>query len=90
MTITLAILLLVQAGPVADPDPLLATAAGRLSATDPAPVEPKRSPYRIDGAAAGATAKDRAIGEDGTRCSIVGSRVCTRKPRTVLSAPLGQ
>jgi len=83
MLVMIAILQLASA------DPLLTTAAGRLNATDPAPTETKRSPYRIDSEAAGATSKDRAIREDGTRCSVVGSRVCTRKPRTVFSAPIG-
>lgn len=83
MLITIAILQLAGA------NPMLTKGASRLSATDPAPIEAKRSPYRIESEAAGASSKDRAIQDNGTRCSVVGSRVCTRKPRTVFSAPIG-
>ena len=30
--------------------------------------------------------KERALGEDGQQCSVVGARVCTNPPRTWVSA----
>lgn len=51
--------------------------------------EPTRSPFRLDDDdALDPDAKARALGDDGSRCSVVGARVCTRKPRTLLRAEL--
>ena len=81
--IVMAVVLLLQS----DPDALISGAASRLSVVKDAPA-PKPD-YRIDGHdRAAPSAKDRALSEDGQRCSVVGSRVCTRPPRTLLSAPI--
>ena len=70
------------------PDTLFATAAKRLSVSD-TQVPPRRSPYRIDSSAGDSPdAKDRAFIEDGQRCQVVGARMCTKRPRTLLSTPL--
>lgn len=46
--------------------------------------EPRRSRYRLDPQAdAGTDMKRTALATDGSACSIVGARVCTRKPRTL-------
>ncbi|HEX8387887.1 MAG TPA: hypothetical protein VF636_02620 [Sphingomonas sp.] len=42
----------------------------------------------VDGEAAGATGKDRAVRDDGRRCAVTGPTICTRPPRRILSAPL--
>ncbi|WP_156340168.1 hypothetical protein [Sphingomonas sp. Leaf17] len=48
----------------------------------------KRSPYRLEADdVASSDSKGRAI-DDGTKCNVVGSRVCTRKPRTVFSTAI--
>lgn len=75
---------------IATPDDtraLLKTAAGMLTgacteACTPDPVA--RSPFRLEVNATDGvtTSKDRAIREDGTRCSV-DARRCTRKPRTL-------
>jgi hypothetical protein len=70
------------------PEDLMATAAKRLAISDTSPARP-RSPFRIDSSAGDArNAKDRAFAEDGQRCQVVGARMCTRRPRTLLSTPL--
>ncbi|WP_151954796.1 hypothetical protein [Sphingomonas sp. EC-HK361] len=70
------------------PDTLVATAAKRLSVSD-TQVAPRRSPYRIDPSAGDSpNAKDRAFVEDGQRCQVVGARMCTKRPRALLSTPL--
>lgn len=66
---------------------LMNTAAGMLSGAcqgTACPAEPVgRSPFRLEAdTTAGLTSKDRAIQEDGTRCSV-DARICTRKPRTL-------
>ena len=38
-----------------------------------------------DAADVAPTTKDRALDEDGTRCAVVGGRLCTRTPRTVVT-----
>lgn len=71
---------------------LMRHAGTRLSAACKGPdcgTEPTRSPFRLDDDdALDPDAKARAIGDDGSRCSVVGARVCTRKPRTLLRAEL--
>jgi hypothetical protein len=71
----------------AEPDPLLAKASSRLSVSDEA--KPP-SDYRIDREDTGSatSTKDRALAEDGGRCSLIGGKVCTRKPRTWLKTDL--
>ena len=67
-------------------DDIFTKGAHRLSVADEHPAKP-RSPYRIDPSlASGPNAKDRAFAEDGRRCQVVGSRMCTKPPRT-LKAP---
>jgi hypothetical protein len=64
-----------------DPMTLVTQASSRLSVVDPAARE---SEFRIDqdeGPSAPST-KDRALSEDGSRCSLIGGKVCTKKPRT--------
>lgn len=66
----------------ADPATLVTRASDRLSVVQPVP---RRESFRVEhDADAAASTKDRAIAEDGARCSVVGARVCTRKPRTWL------
>lgn len=84
---TLALLLLL-AGQAADPDALIKDASTRLSVPCGeacAPVRPDER-YRIerDGEPGG----PRIVDERGARCGVIGDRVCTRKPRTLLSAPI--
>ena len=68
---------------------LMATAASKLSVRDERPAV-RRSPFRIDrDLGSSSSAKDRAIAEDGQRCQVVGARMCTKRPRTLLSAPIG-
>jgi hypothetical protein len=73
------------------PAALVTRAAARLDADGCAGVScgARARSYRVDAESAGdATPKDRAVRETGVTCSIVGARVCTRPPRTILSAPL--
>lgn len=59
-------------------------------ATAACTAEPARSRYRLDDdGAAPVDIKSTALATDGGQCSVVGARVCTRKPRTVLTADLG-
>jgi hypothetical protein len=52
--------------------------------------EPTRSRYRLDPQAdTGPDMKRTALATDGSACSIVGARVCTKKPRTVFATDLG-
>ena len=84
MSVSLMLLLL-----GGDPDVLLKSAGSRLSIIDPTPVAPVRSRYRLDSQfEAAPTLKDRALREDGRRCQVVGPRMCTRPPRTLLTAPI--
>ena len=46
--------------------------------------EPSRSRYRLDPQVSdGIDTKRTALATDGSACSVVGGRVCTRKPRTI-------
>ncbi|KQT33487.1 hypothetical protein ASG29_05430 [Sphingomonas sp. Leaf412] len=69
---------------------LVADARSRLSAEAPAPSR-KDTRYRIDDDDdTGPDGKTRALGVTGQPCALVGARVCTRKPRTWVKAPLPQ
>ncbi len=73
---------------VEDPKALMKGASSRLSAE--APPRPADERYRIAGDAdTGASAAQRALAVDGGQCNVVGARLCTKKPRTLLSRPLG-
>ena len=73
---------------VDDPKALMKGASSRLSAEVPA--RPADERYRVAGEVdAGASAAQRALAVDGGQCNVVGARMCTRKPRTLLSRPLG-
>ena len=49
-------------------------------------VEPRRSRYRLDPQVDDAIdTKRTALATDGSACSVVGGRVCTRKPRTIFT-----
>ncbi len=83
----IALLLLLVSGQHA----IVQSASSKLSVTcktEPCDEPPKRSPYRLepDDDAASDT-RGRSI-DDGTKCNVVGSRVCTRKPRTVFSTAI--
>lgn len=70
------------------PEDLMATAAKRLAISDAKPAQ-RRSPFRIDSDTGDSrNAKDRAFAEDGQRCQVVGARMCTKRPRALLSTPL--
>lgn len=48
--------------------------------------QPPRSRYRLDAQATGGIdPKQAALATDGSACSVVGARVCTRKPRTIFT-----
>ena len=48
--------------------------------------DPRRSRYRLDPQDdTGVDLKQAALATDGSACSIVGARVCTRKPRTIFT-----
>ena len=70
---------------------IVQSATSKLSVackTEPCDETVKRSPYRLDADdSATSTVKGRSI-DDGTKCNVVGSRVCTRKPRTVFSTAI--
>lgn len=75
----------------ADPAAMIAHAA---TLTAPVTGEPKRDPgarWRIaDDGETGPDGKALAVETTGAPCDVVGARRCTRKPRTLLSAPLGR
>ena len=81
--IVVAALLLAQA-----PATLLERAKARLSV--PAETRSKDARYRVEDGDddAAPDGKTRALGVTGRPCSLVGARVCTRKPRTWVKAPL--
>jgi hypothetical protein len=76
----------------ADAASLLRTANAKLSAPcegacgAPAPDAEFRVEREAD---LGPRLKQRAAADTGTRCDL-GARLCTRPPRTILSAPLGR
>lgn len=81
----LASVLLVLAG-ADDPALLLKSASDRLAVSSTAPVPADGARYRVEGSASrDAGSKTRALGEDGSRCSVTGARLCTRKPHTWLT-----
>ena len=87
--IALALLLLAPEDPAKDLGALLRGASAKLSVADAPP--PPDARYRIAGDAADPlTAQQRALAVDGGQCNVVGARLCTRKPRTLLSRPLSQ
>lgn len=71
----------------ADPASLVTKASNKLSAAQDAP-RPRGFRIERDAASAAPSTKDRALAEDGARCSLIGGRVCTRKPRTWLKTDL--
>ena len=79
--------LLLAAAPVTASD-MMHNAALRLDAdgcTSAPCGPPARSPYRIaPNADTGASDKDRAAGEDGGECSVVGAKLCTSKGMPLL------
>lgn len=86
------ILLLLAA--LSDPASLMLNARARLGATCATPgcaAPARRSAYRIDDEAeASPSAKDRAIGDDGSRCNVVGARRCTKRGRTLFRTDLAR
>lgn len=55
-------------------------------ATAACTAEPPRSRYRLDAPdEVPRDTKQTALATDGSACSIVGARVCTRKPRTIVT-----
>ena len=79
--------LLMMTATMDDPQTLLKAAAGRLTACAPAgcATPTRRSRFRLDPDPVAATpdAKARALQATGAPCETVGTRYCTRKPRTV-------
>lgn len=72
----------------ADPQRLIARATQRYAVT--APTDRTHVRHRVAAEApAGPDEKTRALNEDGVTCSIVGARVCTSEPRTIVAAPIG-
>lgn len=76
---------------------LLLLAAGPAVTLRPVaiPAEPRgeapRSPYRLDPAVETPyDGKGAAVRTTGSQCAITGPTLCTRKPRTLYAAPLGQ
>ena len=81
----LVTLLMLLAAPD-DAKSLMTNAAGKLSVAcaDRCGEPAARSPFRLDPVAGETTtSKDRALREDGSYCSVIGARRCTRKPRTL-------
>ena len=90
-------ILLLLAG-LSDPDLLMRTAQSRLTA----PCEgrecargPAQARFRLDGSdgdgpVSAITAKDRAIGDDGSKCNVVGARRCTKRGRTIFRTGLAR
>ncbi|HEU0066059.1 MAG TPA: hypothetical protein VFQ57_02335 [Sphingomonas sp.] len=73
---------------------LVASASGRLAITcggrECAP-RPASDLYRVDASDDSAmTSKDRAFRDDGSRCQVVGAKLCTRQPRKIFSTGIGQ
>ena len=85
------VLLLLAAAQAADPAPgsLLSTARHRLS---PEPTESvdRAARFRVQSDASVEDGKTRALNTTGGQCQVVGARMCTRSPRTLLRTPLGQ
>ncbi len=84
-------ILLFLAASASDPGLMMRNAQSRLAATcesecaTPSP----DSRYRVDGEdASTVTSKDRAIGDDGSRCNVVGARRCTKRGRTIFRTDL--
>ena len=81
----LASVLLLLAG-TDDPALLMKSAADRLAVSLAAPAPTDGARYRVEGSAPPeAGGKARALGDDGSRCSVTGARLCTRKPHTWLT-----
>ena len=60
-----------------------------LSCTIACEPTPPRSRYRLDAQASDdGDTKRQALATEGSECSVVGGRVCTRKPRTLLVADI--
>jgi hypothetical protein len=76
----------------ADAATLMKAAGARLGARCEGSCDapPPDAAFRVEREAdGGPRLKQRAVTETGTRCDT-GARVCTRPPRTLLSAPLGR
>lgn len=74
----------------ADPSAMIARAATLTRPAATRPAHDRGTRWRIaDDADLGPDAKSRAVETTGAPCDVVGARRCTRKPRTILSAPLG-
>lgn len=89
MSAALLLLALIQQ-PAADP--LLVRAGERLRAPCGeacAPASPDAR-FRLGDTDEAGPRAPRAVDDQGTRCSVVGARLCTRKPRTIFSTPLPQ
>jgi hypothetical protein len=72
---------------------LLDTATARLSTAcrEASCAEPVASPYRITpDREGGLSAKASAVAEDGRRCQVIGTRMCTRAPRSLFRADLSR
>lgn len=79
----IATMMLLLASPQADA--LMSRAADALSVKAPPVVDRTGAKWRIDAGADVDNGKERALGTTGAQCQVVGARMCTRKPRTVLS-----
>lgn len=85
-----ALLILVAQEPRGDS--LMTRADARLSVpcgAECAPPAPQER-YRLGDSDERARAAPRAVDDTGARCSVVGARVCTGRPRKLFSTPLPQ
>ena len=87
-------ILLLLAAALSDPATLMSRAQARLAVPCRGPgcaAPVRRSAYRIDEDPGPAlTAKDRAIGDDGSRCNVVGARRCTSHAKTLFRTDLAR
>lgn len=75
-----------------DPAAMIARAGAVTAPVTRAPAPDRSARYRVDAdedGASGPDAKMRAAATTGIQCGVVGAKLCTRKPRTWLKAPIG-
>lgn len=82
----IATMLMMLAMPQADA--MISRAADRLSVKAAPAIGRDGKKWRIDPDMEVEDGKERALGTTGAQCQVVGARMCTRKPRTVLSRPI--
>ncbi len=87
----IAALLLLAADQAADSasGSLLSTARHRLSPDSAEPVD-RAARFRVQTDASVEDRKTHALNTTGGQCQVVGARMCTRSPRTLLRTPLGR